>query len=69
MCTIPYVGIFYVTDIPTSDGYSLWSYLIQLQKKVYIHIMTHHREEIPSLAWNLGVIKTQKDQGRHFKNT
>lgn len=54
MCMIPYVGVFYVTDIPTSDGDSLWNYLIQLQEKVHIHIISYHREEISSLAWNLG---------------
>lgn len=54
MCMIPYIGVFYVTDIPTSDGDSFWNYLIQLQEKVHIHIIPYHREEISSLAWNLG---------------
>lgn len=41
MYTILYVSVFHFTDIPTSDGGSLWGYLDQFQEKVRVHTITH----------------------------
>lgn len=57
MYMILYFGVFYVTDTPTRDGDSLWGYLIQLHGKFCIHIITHQKKEISSLAfgWEWGI--------------
>lgn len=52
MYTILYVGIFYVTDIPTTDSGCLWGDLVQVQEKVHVHTITHHRKgNILSCFW------------------